>query len=167
MTKRLLNLNTVGLLVIVAGVVVAGLTFNFTKRNNEFLENGLTRQGRIISFHESSTASDTKVRHTAQIQDNLATSEEDALISIVEVDISPDFSDELEIGSQIPLLVLPGDPPSVRLKTQTKEAIFVVGYILATTLGILGLVLIWINRSKSNLRSSWHGRTVQLSRGQL
>jgi hypothetical protein len=57
MTKRLLNLNTVGLLVIVAGVVVAGLTFNFTKRNNEFLENGLTRQGRIISFHESSTAS--------------------------------------------------------------------------------------------------------------
>ena len=165
MTKRLLNLNTVGLLVIVAGVVVAGLTFNFTKRNNEFLENGLTRQGRIISFHESSTASDTKVRHTAQIQANLATSEEDALISIVEVDISPDFSDELEIGSQIPLLVLPGDPPSVRLKTQTKEAIFGVGYILATMLGILGLVLIWINRSKSNLRSSWRGRTVQLSRG--
>ena len=44
MTKRLLNLTTVGLLVIVAGGVVAGFTFNFTKRNNEFLEKGLSRQ---------------------------------------------------------------------------------------------------------------------------
>ncbi|MDA7527193.1 DUF3592 domain-containing protein, partial [Akkermansiaceae bacterium] len=148
MTKRLLNLTTAGLLVIVAGGVVAGFTFNFSKLNNEFLEKGLSRQGRIISVHESSTAPDTKVRHTAQIQANLATSEEDALISIVEVNIPPNFSAELEIGSQIPLLVLPGDPPSVRLKAQTKETSYEVGYILATTLGILGLVLIWINRSK-------------------
>ncbi|MDB4445109.1 hypothetical protein N9156_02135, partial [Akkermansiaceae bacterium] len=72
MTKRLLNLTTAGLLVIVAGGVVAGFTFNFSKLNNEFLEKGLSRQGRIISVHESSTAPDTKVRHTAQIQANLA-----------------------------------------------------------------------------------------------
>jgi hypothetical protein len=165
MTKRLLNLTTVGLLVIVAGGMVAGLTFHFTKLNDESLEQGLSRQGRIISIYESSTAPDTKVRYTAQIQADLATSEEDTLISIVEVDIPRDFSAELAIGSQIPLLVLPGNPPSVRLKTQTKETSYEVGYILATTLSILGLVLIWMNRSKNDLRSTWRGRTVQLPRG--
>ncbi|MGB1888933.1 MAG: DUF3592 domain-containing protein, partial [Akkermansiaceae bacterium] len=165
MTKRLLNLTTVGLLVIVAGGMVAGLTFHFTKLNDESLEQGLSRQGRIISIYESSSAPDTKVRYTAQIQADLATSEENTLISIVEVDIPRDFSAELAIGSQIPLLVLPGNPPSVRLKTQTKETSYEVGYILATTLSILGLVLIWMNRSKNDLRSTWRGRTVQLPRG--
>ena len=164
MKKRLLNLTTVGVLVFVAGGIVAGLTFHFTKLNDEFLEKGLSRQGRIISIYESSSAPDTKVRYTAQIQADLATSEENTLISIVEVDIPRDFSAELAIGSQIPLLVLPGNPPSVRLKTQTKETSYEVGYILATTLSILGLVLIWMNRSKNTLRSSWRGRSVPLPR---
>ncbi|MCH1421157.1 MAG: hypothetical protein L7W40_12720, partial [Akkermansiaceae bacterium] len=57
-----------------------------------------------------------------------------------------------------------GNPPSVRLKTQTKETSYEVGYILATTLSILGLVLIWMNRSKNTLRSSWRGRSVPLPR---
>ena len=165
MMKRLLNLTSAGLLAIFAGIVVAGLTFTLTKRNNEFLENGLTRQGRIISVHESNTAPDSEVQHTAQIQANLASSEEDTLLSIVEVDIPPDFLAKLEIGSQIPLLVLPGDSPSVRLKTKKKEATFEIGYLFATTLGILGLVLIWHTRNNRSLDPAWRGRTVPLPRG--
>ena len=165
MTKRLLTLTNAGLLAIVAGLVVAGLTFNFTNHNDEFLENGLTRQGRIISIRESSTHPDSKIRHTAQIQANLASSDADTLISIVEVDIPPDFFAEIEVGSQLPLFILPGDPPSVRLKTKTKEATFRIGYLLAATLGILGLVLIWLSRSKLSLGPAWRTRTAQLPQG--
>lgn len=162
MTKRLFNLTNAGLLAIVAGIIVAGLKFNSTKRDNEFHRNGLTRQGRIISLNESSSPSNSKIQHTAQIQVNLASSKENTLVRIVEVDIPPDFSAKTEVGSKVSLLILPGDRPSIRLKT--KKVNFGINYLIATTLGILGLILIWLSRHNRGLRPGWRGRTVALSR---
>lgn len=156
MIKPLLNLTNAGLLVIVAGLVVAGLTANLSKRNDEFLKEGLTRPGRVISLHEAGP--DSKTNDSVKVRANLASSEDETLISIVEVEVPAETFHETEVGSQIPLLVLPGDPPSVRLKTKTEEATFGTGYLLATALGILGLVLIGLDRWNFKPRTPRSGR---------
>lgn len=161
MIKQLLNLTNAGLLVIVAGLVVAGLTFNFAQRNGEFLEDGLTRHGRVISLHQADSADADSVR----VQANLASSDNETLMSIVEVQIPPEIFEETEVGDRITLLLLPRDPPSVRLKTKTEEASFGTGYLLAIAFGILGLVLIWLDRHEFKPRQSRPARAGRLPRG--
>jgi len=161
--KQLLNLTNAGLLVIVAGLVVAGLTVNLSKRNDEFLKEGLTRPGRVISLHEADP--DSKTNASVKVRANLASSEEETLISIVEVEIPAETFHETEVGSQISLLVLPGDPPSVRLKTKTEGATFGTGYLLATAISILGLVLIGLDRWNLKPRAPRSARDGRLPRG--
>ena len=168
MIKRLLNSTNSGLLVIIAGLLVAGLTYRLSNRNDEFLEEGLLRQGRVISLHQTGTHPDSGIKDSVRVQANLANSDDKTLISIIEVEIPPEIFAKTEVGSQIPLLLLPGDPPSVRLKTKTEEASFGTGYLLAVALGILGLVLIWLDRHKFKpraLRPVRPKHTAHLPRG--
>lgn len=161
MIKRLLTLTSAGLLVIVAGLVIAGLTLNFTNLNDEFLEKGIPRQGRVISIQDS------EIQNTIQVRANLANSGNETLISIVKIEVPSDFFAETEVGSQIPLLILPGDPPSVRLKTDTDRATYNDGYLLGAALGVLGLVLIWLDRYDLISRQTWRARAAQLHRSPM
>ncbi|MDB4438587.1 hypothetical protein N9195_03265, partial [bacterium] len=103
--KRLLTLTNAGLLVMVAGLLVAGLTYSLSNRNDEFLEEGLIRQGRVISLHEAGTHPDSEIKDSVRVQANLASSDDETLISIVEVEIPPETFAETEVGSQISLLL--------------------------------------------------------------
>ncbi len=165
MIKQLLTLTNAGLLVIVAGLVVAALTFGLSNRNDRFLEEGIARQGRVISLHKAGTHTDSEDKDSVRVRANLANSDNETLISIVEVKVPPETFEETEVGSQIPLLLLPGDPPSVRLKTKTEEATFGTGYLLALSLGILGLVLIWLDRHEFKPRPARPKKPGRLPRG--
>lgn len=150
MIKRICNLTTGGLLVIVLGVVVAGLTIWFSSKNARFLEQGITREGRVISQHDPDSGSE----HTLRVLANLSIDPDTVLARIVEVKVPARALEDSPVGSQIPLLILPGDPPSVRLKTKTEEASFGTGYLLALALLILGLLLLWLDRRKVRPRAS-------------
>jgi len=142
MIKRIFTLTTGGLLVIVLGVIVAGLTFWLSNETDQFLKEGITREGRIISRHDSPTGP----TQTLRVRADIATKAHEVLIRIVEVEVPGDTLEESPVGSQIALLILPGDPPSVRLKTKTEEASFATGYFLALAIITLGLILIWRDR---------------------
>lgn len=148
MIKRILNLTAGGLLVIGLGVIVAGLTIWFSSSNDRFLEEGLTREGRIISRHHS----DSEPKHTLRVRADISTDANEVLTRIVEVEVPAETFTQSPVGSQIALLILPGDPPAIRLKTKTEDASFGTGYLLAFAMVVLGLVLIWLDRRETKPR---------------
>ncbi len=148
MIKRVFTLTTGGLLVIVLGIIVAGLTLWLSEINERFLKDGITREGRIISRHDSPT----DPKQTLNVRADISTNANEVLIRIVKVEVPVDIFEESPVGSKIALLILPGDPPSVRLKTKIEDASFSTGYFLALAMIILGLPLIWLDRRQGKPR---------------
>ena len=149
MTKALVTLTNVGIVVLVSALVVVGFALSSSNRNREFLDEGSTRDGRVVSRHEAGSESDSTTGDFLRVKVNLATKDDEVVNRLVEVQVPSEFFENTQVGSKIPLLVLPGDPPTVRLKTKTEKASFTTGYLLAAALAVLGVVLIWLDRREA------------------
>ncbi|MFT6178867.1 MAG: hypothetical protein ACJAQT_001475 [Akkermansiaceae bacterium] len=144
MKSPFLSLTNGGIIVILLGLIVAGLSSHLSGKNDEFLEHGLLRAGRIVSAHPPKNQLENSPKYALRIMTNVSPDVSGIDMQIIEVGVKDGEFKKASVGSQLKLIIIPGAPPRARLAGSTKNTSYRVGYVIASLFICLGLLIFWL-----------------------
>lgn len=144
MKPPFLSLTNGGVLVVMLGLIIAGLSSHFSSKNDEFLERGLLRAGRVVSAKNPKDQPNGSPKYALRIMTNVSPEVTGTDMKIIEVGVDGGEFKKASVGSQLKLIIIPGDPPRARLTGSTKGTSYRVGYVIASLFISLGLLILWL-----------------------
>jgi len=118
MKSPFLSLTIGGILALIVGLIFIGRSFHHSGQNDEFLERGLLREGRVVSHEEPGADSDYAFR----LMTNVSPEVTGADMQILEVEVKEGDFEKAPVGALVKLVLIPGDPPRARLAGSAKRS---------------------------------------------
>jgi hypothetical protein len=146
MKSPFLSPSTGGILALFLGFLFIGLSSHHSQQNDEFLERGLLREGRVVSHDDADGGTPSLLR----IMTNVSPKVSGADMQIIEVKVKKGDIQKAPVGSLLNLVLIPGDPPRARLAGSAKRVNYRFGYVIASLCICLGLLLLWLGWRRKN-----------------
>lgn len=136
MKKRAISNTSIGLSAVIIGLIIAIVTWFLSPKRDEFRQHGLQRQGRVLSVSASPSPTLRLLTNTSANSTNM---------EVVEVGIPEEALEKAPVGSHVALLILPGDPPRVRLDTPVNKAPTRTRLVIASFFTCIGIFFLWLD----------------------
>ncbi len=147
MKTPFLSRTTGGILAIFLGLVFLALSSHQASKNHEFIEKGLSREGRVISHQQA----DDEPEFLLRLMTNVSAENQSADMKIIEIPVQEGDFEKAPVGSLLKLTLIPGDPPRSRLAASTKHHSYHsyhsyrFGYVFGSFAICLGILLLWLD----------------------
>ncbi len=140
MKTPFLSLTNGGILAILLGLIFLGIGSYHSGKNDEFLERGLLREGRVVSHQKS----DHSPEYVLRLMTNVSHKVTGADMQIIELEVKDRDFEKAPVGSLVKLVLIPGNPPRARLAGSAKRTNYRFSYVLASLCICLGALMLWL-----------------------
>lgn len=140
MKTPFLSLTTGGILALLLGLTFLAVSSNQSGKNDEFLERGLLREGRVVSQQQETDSQKPLLR----LMTNVSPEVTGADMQIIPLEIKKSDLEKAPVGSLIKLILIPGNPPRARLAGSTTRRAHRFGYVFSSLCICLGILLLWL-----------------------
>ena len=129
-----------GILAIIIGFVFIGRSSYQSGQNDEFLERGLLREGRVVSHQSPASHSDYALRLKTNVSPEVTGTD----VKILEVEVKKGDFEKAPVGAFVKIVLIPGDPPRARLTGSAQRSSHRFGYVYASLSLCIGAILLWL-----------------------
>lgn len=147
MKKPAISNTSIGLSAVFIGLFIAIVTWFLSPKRDDFRQHGLERKGRVLSLTESPAP-------TLRLLTN--TSANSTKMEIVEVEVPENALEKAPVGSNVSLLILPGDPPRASLDTPINKAPTRTRLVIASFFTCVGIFFLWLDLPKKKRSKPKH-----------
>ena len=145
MKTPFLSFTNAGIIAVILGLVFMGLSSHHSNQNDEFLERGLLRTGRVISQQDPRDPASQHSGYLLRVITNISPNVSESDIQIIEVEVTGKEFKKATVGVQLKLILIPDHPPRARLAGSAKRKTHRIGYAAASLCIFLGLLLLWLD----------------------